>query len=85
MVSAEFLLFKKGFIFTFLGCENDGVSCDSIFVLSVLTDFIRGRRNYTTHNDTNNDTKSSRYQLVVGGKNSKTIVIYIIDSGVGFY
>ena len=40
----ECLLHKKGFIFNYLGCENDSVSCDSEFVLSELTDFLREKK-----------------------------------------
>ena len=61
MVSAEFLLLKKGFRFTFLGCENDGISCKSVFVLSASTGFRRGGQNYTSHTDTNHNTNSYRY------------------------
>ena len=49
MVSTECLLRKNGFRFTFLGCVNDGLSCNSIFMFSVLTDFLRGEINYTTY------------------------------------
>ena len=50
-------------------------------VLSALTGFLRGKQNYTTHTDTNHNTKPSRYQLVIGGNDAETIGIYIIDSG----
>ena len=37
--------------------------------------------NYKAHTDTNTNTKSYRYQFVIGDKNAKTIGIYLIDSG----
>ena len=44
--------------------------------------FLRGEINYTDHTDTNHNTKSSRYQLVIRGKNAKTVGIYLVDSGL---
>ena len=82
MVSSQCLLWKKGFIFTFIGCINDGVSCESAFVLSALTGFLREEINYTDLTDTNHNNALSRYKLVIGGKNDKTIGIYIIDIGL---
>ena len=61
MVSAECLLYKKVFIFNFPGCANDGISCNSEFVLSMLTDFIRWEQKYTAHTDTNYKTKPPSY------------------------
>ena len=78
----ECLLCQKGFRFTFIGCTNDGVSCDSVFVLSALTGFLRGEINYTSHTYTNHNHALSRYQLVIGGNNYKNIRIYIIGSGL---
>ena len=70
MVSAEFFLHKKGFWFTFIGCANDVILCDSKFLLSVLNYFIRGKI-YTSHTDKNHNTKSSIYQMAIGGENRK--------------
>ena len=73
---------QKGFVFTFFACANDGVSCDSESMLILLTSFIRGEQDYTAHTDTNHNTNSSRFQMVIGGNNTKTIGIYLIDSGL---
>ena len=73
---------QKGFRFTFLGYSNDGVLCDSEFVLSVLTNFLKVKRKFTAHTNTNHNTNSLRYLLVIGGKNAKNIGIYLIDSGL---
>ena len=49
-------------------------------MLIALTVFPRGEQKYTAHTDTNHNTNSSRYQLVVGGSNNKTIGVYLFDS-----
>ena len=54
-----------------------------IFIFfSVLSYFLRVKLNYADHTDTNHNTKSSRYQLVIRGKNAKTVGIYLVDSGL---
>ena len=62
-------------------CANDVVSFYSSFLLRELADFPRGKRSYKAHADIKHNTKTYRYQLVIGGNNAKIIGIYLIDSG----
>ena len=66
----------------FLGCSNDGASCDSAFLAQVILDFLRGNIIYSVHTETNHNAKSSDYQLAIGGNNIKIVVIYLIDIGL---
>ena len=72
---------KGGSDLIILICENYVVSFDSLFLLSELADFPRGKQNYKAHADIKNNTNTYRYQLVIGGNNAKIIGIYLIDSG----
>ena len=82
MLSAYSLLLKRGFIFTFNWlCKWWRFMRLCIFVKFVDW-FLRGKQNHIYQTVTHHNTKSSRYQLYLGGNNYKTIVIYLIDSGL---
>ena len=81
-VIAEEKLRQNGWKFSFTNACNDGVSSDTKFVHSVLNDFLEGKINYTAGTDTNHNTKSARYQDVLGGNSVKTIGSYLIDTGM---
>ena len=64
---------KGGSDLIILICANYVVSFDSSFLLSELADFPRGKRNYKAHADIKHNTKTYRYQLVIGGNNAKLL------------
>ena len=79
---AELLLRKEGYKTSFVCSANDGVSCDSRFVLQTLTEFLQGNRSSSAHTDTNHNVKNWRYQLIGIGLGFKTIGVFLIDPGL---
>ena len=63
----------------FTGFANDGISCESYFAVHVLLELLSGDRSYYAHTDTNYNTKSLFYQLMIGINIFKAFGIYIID------
>ena len=72
---------KNGRSIQFLSCSNDGVSCDSDFVVKTLSSFLRGDLSYVASTDINHNCKNARYQLI--GLNSiVTMGVYVVDVGM---
>ena len=77
---AETELREDGYAVSFVSAANDGVSCDSVFVITILKKFLKGLTSLSAHTDTNHNEKNNRYQMIIGGNSVKTIGNVVIDS-----
>jgi hypothetical protein len=65
--------------FVLLNCANDGVSCDTEFVMDGIINFLSGKKSWVTMTDPNHNNKNFRYQAI-GGSTLPKVGKYVLDA-----